>query len=265
MRYASLFRQCCSSQNRRSNDCPKVVLANASIIQVSADYHADLYRALRGGGSNFGVVTRFDVDTYAQGPMWGGMHVWSHTADMAAALTKAFTDFAYAAPLEPHASLFVGQGYRAGNYAYAAGLYNAAGTAFPPIFRAFETGEPFVRAKIASTARVTMLSDLAEELDQSEPPGMRSRFTTATFKADTELQRRIIEIYMEEVEATLEEGLSEDERFAPMMGFQPLTVNFLQQSQKRGGNIMGLETEDAPLMGEYLRISLFGAFLRKLL
>ncbi|GME26399.1 uncharacterized protein ALTATR162_LOCUS9465 [Neofusicoccum parvum] len=47
----------------------EVVLANGSIIDASESSHPDLYRALRGGGNNFGVVTRFDLDLFPQGPM----------------------------------------------------------------------------------------------------------------------------------------------------------------------------------------------------
>jgi hypothetical protein len=50
----------------------EVVLANGSISQVNYKSHPDLYFALRGGGNNFGIVTRFDLETYAQGKVWGG-------------------------------------------------------------------------------------------------------------------------------------------------------------------------------------------------
>jgi hypothetical protein len=34
--------------------------------------NADLFVALRGGGNNLGIVTRFDLRTFKQGPFWGG-------------------------------------------------------------------------------------------------------------------------------------------------------------------------------------------------
>jgi hypothetical protein len=49
-----------------------LVLTNGSIVNVSYLTHPDLFWALRGGGSNFGIVTRFDLETHPMEPMWGG-------------------------------------------------------------------------------------------------------------------------------------------------------------------------------------------------
>lgn len=51
----------------------EVVLANGTVIEATADQHADLFQALKGGSSNFGIVTRFDVQTYPRQPLWGGI------------------------------------------------------------------------------------------------------------------------------------------------------------------------------------------------
>lgn len=50
----------------------QVVLASGQVVNANEKENADLFKALRGGGNNFGVVTRFDMRTFKQGPFWGG-------------------------------------------------------------------------------------------------------------------------------------------------------------------------------------------------
>src|SRR5580693_8148630 len=47
----------------------ELVLASGEVIEVSADSHPDLFWALRGGGGNFGIVTRFTFQAYDFGPL----------------------------------------------------------------------------------------------------------------------------------------------------------------------------------------------------
>ncbi len=55
----------------------EVVTADGELVVASADEHADLFWGLRGGGGNFGVVTRFTFELQPLGPeVLAGMVAW---------------------------------------------------------------------------------------------------------------------------------------------------------------------------------------------
>lgn len=58
----------------------EVLLANSSVIQVNNFTAPDLYWALKGGSSNFGIVTRYDIATREVGNLFGGTVVWPANA-----------------------------------------------------------------------------------------------------------------------------------------------------------------------------------------
>lgn len=51
----------------------EVVLADGSIVNANKRENKKLWKALRGGGSNFGIVTRFDMAAFPTGPLYGGI------------------------------------------------------------------------------------------------------------------------------------------------------------------------------------------------
>ena len=51
----------------------EVVLADGTIITVNADSHADMFRALKGGSSNFGIVTNFKMRAIQCHRVWAGL------------------------------------------------------------------------------------------------------------------------------------------------------------------------------------------------
>jgi FAD/FMN-containing dehydrogenase len=55
----------------------EVVTADGQVVRASAEDNADLFWGLRGGGGNFGIVTRFRFRLHALGPtVWAGATFW---------------------------------------------------------------------------------------------------------------------------------------------------------------------------------------------
>ena len=77
----------------------EIVTADGEVRRAAPDEHDDLFWALRGGGGNFGVVTRFTFRLHEVGPnVTGGVIAWD--ADEAGEVLALYRDVAEAAPRE---------------------------------------------------------------------------------------------------------------------------------------------------------------------
>jgi hypothetical protein len=73
-----------------------VVTADGQLLRVNAESHPDLFWAIRGGGGNFGVATRFKFRLHDVGTIVGGMLMLPATPDV----IRSFIALAEAAPEE---------------------------------------------------------------------------------------------------------------------------------------------------------------------
>lgn len=71
----------------------EVVLANGTIVQANVHENADLFKVLKGGGPNFGIVTRFDVEAMPAVDLAYGQRVvtMEHSDEMIGSVIE-FTD-----------------------------------------------------------------------------------------------------------------------------------------------------------------------------
>jgi FAD/FMN-containing dehydrogenase len=84
----------------------EVVLADGRRVHASADEHADLHWALRGGGGNFGAVTSFELRLHALGPEVFGLNV-AYPIEDAARVLAGWRDAVADAPDELSTAGFV--------------------------------------------------------------------------------------------------------------------------------------------------------------
>src|SRR5262245_34803266 len=77
----------------------EMVLADGSICQASADENADLFWAIRGGGSNFGIAASLEYTLHPVGPIITGGLV-AHPFQRAGEMLQLFRDACAKAPDE---------------------------------------------------------------------------------------------------------------------------------------------------------------------
>ncbi|KAH7389519.1 hypothetical protein DE146DRAFT_767847 [Phaeosphaeria sp. MPI-PUGE-AT-0046c] len=84
----------------------RVVLSTGQVVDANAKSNTDLFTALKGGLNNFGIVTRFDLKTFEQGPMWGGLILYPNSTDEV--LLDTLHAFKDPANFDPHAMFTFG-------------------------------------------------------------------------------------------------------------------------------------------------------------
>lgn len=209
----------------------EIVLANGTLATVSATSHPDLYRALKGGGNNFGVVTRYELATFAQGNM--SVNTISYDVSQVGAVFDAFTDIAASPNFDPYVSLQADL-----LFASAAKAWSVTGSASytkPVLHPAVFSGLEAVPS-ISNTSEITAVAALAAE---NPTPPLNWLFATITFGTSSEAMLGIFNAL---------NGSIYD--FNPAGGitwsfaFEPLPSVMLSHSAATGGNVLGLEPKD---------------------
>ena len=129
-------------------------------MNANDSFHSDLYKSLKGGGNNFGVVTRFDFKTFEQGTFWGGFLLLPVNNSMTQLeFVQNFTT-ASGSGEDDFAAIESIHAYNAtGQTALASIITYTKPEAYPAIFRNLTNTQP----QIANDLRITNLSNLTAE------------------------------------------------------------------------------------------------------
>ncbi|RFU29595.1 hypothetical protein B7463_g6732, partial [Scytalidium lignicola] len=224
----------------------EVVFADGSIHDVNQKSYPDLYFALRGGGNNFGIVTRFDLFTFPQGEMLGGSLTFLPNAS--AALIDAFTDFNINAPQDTFAAVILAYAYvqSAEVWIEALDLEYAKPVANPPIFQNFTS----IPNPVANTLAITNLTNITLAFNASNPGGFRQTYWAGMIKNSAELLTDSVNIFMDEIAA-----VANASGILPSIVLQPITTDMTSHFTQNGGNALGITAADGPLTLINLSIS----------
>ncbi len=214
----------------------EVVTASGITVTATPSLFSDLYWALRGGGNNFGIVTKFNLKTFPQGLMWGGGRL--HVETEFPAVIQAFYNLGKNAAQDPNAAQILSFAYAQSTKFASADLQYAKPVTNAPIL-----AEYMAIPAILDTTRVRSLSDLTVQFNASNPGGLRETYWAATYKLDKDFTTFLKDLFFEELTA-----IADAPALVPAATLQVITVPQLEKMAKNGGNPLGLSTADGPLI-----------------
>lgn len=215
----------------------EVVLASGEIVSANANSNRDLFIALKGGSNNFGIVTRFDMTTFSQGKMWGGVIYYDSSAY--GKLIKAFNDFTASSTPDEAAHIIVATSFSAGRETGVSNIYHSSSQPAPPSLSPFVAIQP----QVFNSLREDSLLGFAEEQSAFSTDGARHLYFVTGFRLDEQLMIDVRELWLAALKP-----IENIPGLVLALVFQPLTKGILQKSAQRTGNSLGLKPEDGPLV-----------------
>jgi hypothetical protein len=216
----------------------EVVTASGLIVTASPSSFPDLFWALRGGGNNFGIVTKFNLETFAHGPqMFGGQRRFFNTSFPAA--IDAFVNLGFNSRIDTKAAQFMAITLNAPTNTKVAivELEYADPVAEPAIFEEYRKIPAF-----SDTTQLNTLAYFTQQLNNSNPKGYRETFWTASSKLDRDMVQFVFDVSFDEFAK-----IRDVQGIIPANTLQITTVPQLEQMQKKGGNALGLKPSDGPI------------------
>lgn len=219
----------------------EVVLANGTILEVDHNNDPDLLMALKGGGSNFGIISRARLElvktsnkldvAFIQYQMLDVMHV-----------VRAITEYNHLAAQDPEAAVSVSVGGRFNEPpTISAVLSHRQGVLDSKVLQPFFD----VTHYLVRHERLSQL-ELSQIYDDMNPKGFRQHRTTATIHNDEKSLVGIVQSYVFDLDPKL--GNLGEANMRGGLLIQPLTYPHLHHGSLAASNMLGLQKEPSPLL-----------------
>lgn len=215
----------------------EIVLGNGNVVTASPDSEPSLFRALRGGGSNFGIITAFELETYPYSGMWGGRTlVESMHARQA---ISAYATFVQNLETDPNGHTIIIFTYDEGPLQLLQYMVYTEPVEDLPAFDDLRK-VPTVQSSLGLTDYSTLAANIAE---LQHGHGDRAAVATLTFRLDKELLEFAFNIFTQEA--------------SPISQYIRGTMEFhaLPRTLSPAGNMFGLDKIEGPLISFLLIFS----------
>lgn len=206
----------------------EVVLGNGQVANANATDNADLFRALKGGLNNFGIVTRYDFAIIEYDGILGG--TVRNDISQRDAVFDAFTNIAAAPDYDVHASIVIGLVYAAGTWSLSSTPIYTQPVLRPPVY-----DELFSVPNISDSTAIQRLGTFANETGL---PPLNGLFLTTTFGATPGLLSSMFDILNQTLSSSSTVPSSTIWSFA----FEPLPTVFVEHDA--GRNALGTSSAD---------------------
>lgn len=210
----------------------EIVLADGQIVHANTQQNPDLFTALKGGSNNFGIVTRFDFQTFSLGNFWGGFITYpSITIPQQ---LQAFETFIDPTNFDPHAEIIVAIGYVGAiqSVIVSNGIYYTKPAVDPPIFHPFTAIQP----QLASTMRISNMTDFVNEEESQQVPNPRGIYVNTVFVPGGSILQETFALWNSTVDSI--RNVSGIQHFMILQKV-PTVVS---------GNSLGLDASEGPLV-----------------
>lgn len=221
----------------------EVVLASGETVNANAQARPDLFRALKGGSNNFGVVTSITLPVFKQGNVWGGQII----SDISSTdeIFSAFESLTASAEYDPYAALISSVGWVTAQdrWVTVQNLVYTKDVETPPAFERFTSLSP----QFMNTMQINSLTNITRDMAAGTPSGHRQVFASATYKNSAAMLAVILELMQE-----LAPKLITVTSLIWVVTFQPVPSIVNAKESASGGNSLGLDESHGNLMNVLL-------------
>ncbi|KAI0906497.1 FAD-binding domain-containing protein [Ustulina deusta] len=214
----------------------QVVLASGDIADANATDHPDLWRALRGGGNNFGVVTRFDLRTFKQGALYGGS-IYYFSPSFPSEIQKP------GATPETHLMISVGFAVVFGPDPMCQNqVYYTQAVDKPEVLEPLTSVQPQID-QLNTLRLIPNVTEAANEQAGDQQVAKRAAYMNVTVKSDVATLQAAANIYTAAIDP-----VKSTEGLICSLTLQPYAESLLQSSAAKGGDMLGLGTNSGSLV-----------------
>ncbi|KAF2876999.1 hypothetical protein BDV95DRAFT_589646 [Massariosphaeria phaeospora] len=205
----------------------EVVLADGRIVNANAGENTDLFWALKGGGANFGIVTKFDMYTIPVHDIWYQVSIY--TPDQAYACIDAFTEWQIkgSSDLKSTVAMIIGLD------SITVGLLYSKTTVPPAVFEPFNKLTPALVAVPPTNGTILSLTQILASTSSTDP--MRHDYRGVSSGIDAQLYKDVYAVWKEKATA-VHASVGANMTFV----LQPIPAGMARAGKAKGGNPMGI-------------------------